>query len=331
MKPNEPEDSTDTEIQTQKSEQEYTQWHIPDVTEAIPEDVSNLFGRRTLQKPITEEPASILPPTLSQIEEIRQEAENEGFSQGKEEGHQAGLEAGRLEGLKQGHEEGFEQGKEQGYQEGIEKALELVKRFEHLVNQFEKPLELLDNEIEQELVSLTLKLARAVVGHEIKTHPEHILTTLRQGVDSLPLKEQGVVIRLHPDDYQLTQELYTANQLEKNRWELESDPSLSHGDCIILSQRSSIDMRLESRMSAVLQELEGHHQNLGQIVEQQKQTLGASSVVNHGEDVEDDLHSNPELNAADTPASADNAPLIDDPINQADDTQVASDDSVEKL
>ena len=121
MKPNEPEDSTDTEIQTQKSEQEYTQWHIPDVTEAIPEDVSNLFGRRTLQKPITEEPASILPPTLSQIEEIRQEAENEGFSQGKEKGHQAGLEAGRLEGLKQGHEEGFEQVKSRVIKKALRK------------------------------------------------------------------------------------------------------------------------------------------------------------------------------------------------------------------
>jgi flagellar assembly protein FliH len=328
MKPNKPEDSTD--IHTQESEQEFSHWHIPDITEAIPEDVSNLFGRREAQKPLIEEPASILPPTLSQIEDIRQEAENEGFSQGKEEGHKEGLDSGRLEGLKQGHDEGFEQGKDQGYQEGVDKALELVKQFEHLVGQFEKPLELLNNEIEQELVSLTLKLARAVIGHEIKTHPEHILTALRQGVDSLPLKEQGIVIRLHPDDHQFTQELYTVHQLEKNRWELESDPSLSPGDCIVLSQRSSIDMRLETRMSVVLQELEGHQQNLGQIVEQQKQALGDTCVINQGELIEDGLESVAELKTADTIFEADSETSIDAPLNKDEDTEI-SDGSTEKL
>ncbi|MEC4726509.1 flagellar assembly protein FliH [Shewanella sp. D64] len=329
MKPNKPEDATDIEVN--ESKHEFTHWHIPDVTEAIPEDISNLFGRREAQKPLTDEAVSILPPTLSQIEEIRQEAENEGFTQGKEEGHQAGLEAGRLEGLEQGHGEGFEQGKEQGYQEGLEKALEMLKRFEGLIEQFEKPLELLDNEIEQELVSLTLKLSRAVIGHEIKTHPEHILAALRQGVDSLPLKEQGVVIRLHPDDHQLTQELYTANQLEKNRWQLEVDPSLSPGDCIILSQRSNIDMRLESRMSAVLQELEGHHQHLGQIVEQQKQALDTSSMVNQGESIAESS-SDPELNVADTISETDRDTSNDEPVNQADAsaTPISGDDSGDK-
>lgn len=328
MKPNNPEDPPEAE--PKESEQEFSYWHIPNVTEAVPEDVSNLFGRREAQKQITEEPVSILPPTLSQIEDIRQEAENEGFAQGKEEGYQAGLESGRLEGLKQGHDEGLEQGNKEGYQEGLEKGLELVKKFEHVLEQFEKPLALLDNEIEQELVSLTLKLARAVIGHEIKTHPEHILAALRQGVDSLPLKEQGVVIRLHPDDHKLTQELYTVNQLEKNRWEIESDPSLTSGDCIIISQRSSIDMRLESRMSAVLHELEGHQQNLERIVEQQKQSLGASSVVNQVDSIEEGLASEPKLKAADMTGETDSESSIDEAVNHADDEQVASDDSGDK-
>ncbi len=141
MKSNKPEG--EIEVHPPETDIEFSHWDIPDVTTAVPEDVSNLFGRKAAQKPVTEEPDSILPPTLGQIEEIRQEAENEGFAQGKEEGHQAGLETGRLEGLKQGHDEGFEQGKEQGYQEGAEKALELIKRFEGLLEQFEKPLELL--------------------------------------------------------------------------------------------------------------------------------------------------------------------------------------------
>ncbi|NRD73345.1 flagellar assembly protein FliH [Shewanella sp. VB17] len=271
---------TSTEAAPQETESEFTHWHIPDITEVPSEDALNLFGRKMVQKILVEEHESILPPTLIQIEEIRQEAEKEGFAQGKEEGHQVGLDTGRLEGLKQGHGEGFEQGTAQGYQEGMEKAIVLVKRFEGLLEQFEKPLELLDSEIEQELVSLTLKLSRAVIHHEINTHPEHVLAALRQGVDSLSLRGQEVVIRLHPDDHELTQELYTINQLEKNRWDLEIDPSLARGDCVILSQRSSVDMRLESRISAVLEELENHHENLNQVVEQQKNSLSTAAMMN---------------------------------------------------
>ncbi|BAJ01405.1 flagellar assembly protein FliH [Shewanella violacea] len=255
------------------SETEFTHWQIPDVTVAAAEDVSNLFGRRTAQKIDVEEAQSILPPTLIEIEEIREQAEQEGFAQGKEEGFQTGVESGRLEGLKQGHEEGLKQGIEQGLSEGLEQAKVLVSRFESLLEQFEKPLALLDTEIEQELVSLTMKLARAVIGNDLKTHPEHVLAALRLGVDSLPLKEQGISIRLHPDDYNLVQELYSASQLEKNRWELESDPSLAPGDCVINSQRSSVDMRLEHRITTVLEEMTHHLQHLNQSQEQQQQAL----------------------------------------------------------
>lgn len=270
-------DGNPTENEPGQPEAEFTHWQIPDVTVVAPAGVSNLFGRRTIHKTTVDEPQSVLPPTLAEIEEIREQAEQEGFAQGKEQGFQSGVEAGRLEGLKQGHEEGLKQGIEQGHSEGIEQAKVLISRFESLLQQFEQPLALLDTEIEQELLSLTMKLTRAVIGHELKTHPEHILAALRQGVDSLPLKGQGITIRLHPDDYHLVQELYSANQLQKNRWELEADPSLSPGDCIINNQRSRVDMRLEQRISTVLEEMEHHVQHLNESQEQQQQALSSVS------------------------------------------------------
>lgn len=266
-----------TDNEPGQSEAEYTHWQIPDVTVAAGEGVSNLFGRTSVHKTTVEEPQSFLPPTLAEIEEIREQAEQEGFAQGKEQGFQSGAESGRLEGLKQGHEEGLKQGIEQGHSEGVEQAKVLISRFESLLQQFEQPLALLDTEIEQELLSLTIKLTRAVIGHELKTHPEHILVALRQGVDSLPLKDQGITIRLHPDDHHLVEELYSANQLQKNRWELEADPSLSPGDCIINSQRSRVDMRLEQRISTVLEEMEHHVEHLNQSQEQQQQALASYS------------------------------------------------------
>lgn len=254
---------------------EFGHWDLPDISQAVDTSSLNMFGRHgsTIDIEDDGEAEAILPPTLTEIEDIRADAEREGFVQGQEAGHAEGLEKGRLAGLEQGHSEGFEQGKEQGHEAGLQAAAEMLQRFEALLEQFEKPLSILDTEIEKELLSTSMSLAKAVIGHELRTHPEHILSALRQGVDSLPIKEQKVNIRVTPADETLISGLYSTAQLEKNRWDIEADPSLSPGDCIISSGRSHIDMTVDTRIQHVFFELEKSQQDLLQKKEQQEQTL----------------------------------------------------------
>ncbi|GIU12218.1 flagellar assembly protein FliH [Shewanella sp. c952] len=254
---------------------EFGHWDLPDISQAVDTSSLNMFGRHgsTIDIEDDGEAEAILPPTLTEIEDIRADAEREGFVQGQEAGHAEGLEKGRLAGLEQGHSEGFEQGKEQGHEAGLQAAAEMLQRFEALLEQFEKPLSILDTEIEKELLSTSMSLAKAVIGHELRTHPEHILSALRQGVDSLPIKEQKVNIRVTPADETLISGLYSTAQLEKNRWDIEADPSLSPGDCIISSGRSHIDMTVDTRIQHVFFELEKSQQDLLQKKEQQQQTL----------------------------------------------------------
>ncbi len=323
-------DSVDKDVDEAVEISDYAHWQIPDVTEPVPDEISNLFGRKTVQKITVDETPSFLPPTLVEIEAIRDEAQQDGFTQGKEEGIKSGIESGRLEGLKQGHEEGLKQGIEQGHAEGLEQAASMISRFESLLEQFEKPLELLDTEIEKELVSLTMVLARTVIGHEIKTYPEHILSALRQGVDSLPLKEQGITIRLHPDDHQLVQDLYSAQQLDKNRWLLEADPSLSPGDCMINSQRSSVDMRLEHRINSVFEEINHHQQHLAQTQAQQEELLSDVYTQSQSDELADSQVSQPEssLTSEDAIHSTDDTNSADI-VNSIDDT--SADDETDGL
>ncbi|WP_394200740.1 flagellar assembly protein FliH [Shewanella waksmanii] len=253
-----------------QDDSEFHHWHIPDVTQKVPEDTLNAFGRKHAVREVVDEPEAILPPTLAEIEQIRAEAEEEGFADGQQKGYVEGVEKGRLAGLEEGHQQGFEQGKEQGLQEGLNQAKQLIEQFNALLSQFEAPLSLLDTEIEQEMVNLSRALARSVIGHELHTHPEHILSALRQGVDSLPIKEQKINIRLHPDDLAIVHSLYDQAQLDKNQWQLEADPSLTAGDCVIDSQRSSVDMRLQTRMDAVLSDIDGHYERL-ELEKQSKQ------------------------------------------------------------
>lgn len=268
------------------SEIEFSHWNLPDVTEVEDGSISNLFGYSGKHiKPVTVE--AIAPPTMAEIEHIRAQAEEEGFSEGKTQGFNEGLEKGRLEGLAQGHQEGFTQGHEQGLETGLEEAKGLINRFESLLNQFEKPLQLLDGDIELSLMTLAMALAKSVIGHELKTHPEQILSALRLGTESLPIKEQAVTIRLHPDDVILVEKLYSAAQLARNQWQLEVDPSLSPGECIISSQRSLVDLSLPSRIDAVFESLRSQHAHLTQQQQQRQEALAAEDaarISHHNQD-----------------------------------------------
>ncbi|MFB2721287.1 flagellar assembly protein FliH [Shewanella xiamenensis] len=252
------------------AELEFSHWQLPDVTEAEDDSISNLFGYSAQQVPKAAVIETISPPTMAEIEDIRAQAEAEGFDEGKTQGYSEGLEQGRLEGLEQGHKEGFSQGHEQGLEAGLAEAKSLLCRFEELLSQFEKPLQLLDGDIEHSLMTLTMALAKSVIGHELKTHPEQILSALRLGVESLPIKEQSVNLRMHPDDVALVETLYSSTQLNRNQWQLEADPSLTVGDCIISSQRSLVDLTFSSRIDAVFESLRNQQSHLA-LQQQQRQ------------------------------------------------------------
>ncbi|MFB2684836.1 flagellar assembly protein FliH [Shewanella mangrovisoli] len=258
---------------------EFSHWSLPDVTEAEEEGVSNLFGYAGQPSPKAVAVETVAPPTLAEIEDIRAQAEEEGFNEGKTQGYAEGLEQGRLEGLEQGHTEGLAQGHEQGLEAGLAEAKALVTRFEGLLSQFEKPLQLLDGDIEHSLMTLTMALAKSVIGHELKTHPEQILSALRLGVESLPIKEQSVSIRLHPDDVTLVEKLYSSTQLNRNQWQLEADPTLSAGDCIISSQRSLVDLTLSSRIDAVFESLRNQQSHLSHQQQQRQAVLDEENAV----------------------------------------------------
>ncbi|MCU8001506.1 MULTISPECIES: flagellar assembly protein FliH [unclassified Shewanella] len=260
---------------------EFSHWALPDVTEADDDSISNLFGHSNHQATKSTTVESVSPPTMAEIEDIRAQAEEEGFSEGKLQGYEQGLEKGRLEGLEQGHTEGLAQGHEQGLETGLAQAKILLSRFETLLAQFEKPLQLLDGDIELSLLNLSMTLAKSVIGHELKTHPEQVLSALRLGIESLPIKEQTVTIRLHPDDVILVEQLYSSAQLTRSKWELEVDPSLSPGDCILSSHRSLVDLTLASRIDAVFESLRNQHAHLSDKQRQLQEAIEVEDTAKH--------------------------------------------------
>ena len=232
-------------------ENDFQHWQLPDVSEQKDDEIT-LFERQPQPQLEAEEQESVTPLTMAELEQMQAQAEEEAREAGREAGYQEGIEKGRLDGLSQGHEEGFNQGKQQGIEQGLADAKGMIERLEQLVKHIENPVATVDAQVEVSLLNLTTSLTKAVINSEVKTHPEHILAVMRQGIDALPIKKQDVTIRLNPADVELVDQAYSAAQLERNKWEIETDPTLSQGDCIIGSLKSEVDMGLNLRTQTVL-------------------------------------------------------------------------------
>ncbi len=242
-------------------------WPIPDVTisQAKLAGRSTAFGmplERVYHKPEetfpedeAESPEELDFPklTMEELEQIRQDAFDEGLKQGHEQGYLEGFD----KGAKEGHEAGFAEGREEGKVQGLEDAKPLVEEklqvLRALIDGLETPLKQVNEACEKELVQLAVMLAEAVIYQEVKLQPDVILHTLRQSLDALPGGARGCQIFLHPDDLALVRDSYGADLIEQRGWHLMAEPSLERGGCQVRSERSSIDMTLKQRVKETLE------------------------------------------------------------------------------
>ncbi len=79
---------------------------------------------------------------------------------------------------------------DEGYQEGLKKAdaeLEPIKqRLRNLIGFLDKPLQALNEEVEQQLTQVAVTLAQQLVRRELRIEPEEIVGLIRDSVKLLP-------------------------------------------------------------------------------------------------------------------------------------------------
>lgn len=167
------------------------------------------------------------------------------------------LTASQLEEIqKAAYAEGFEQGRREGVEAGQRELTARVREFEALMQTLARPLERLDEAVEQELVTLALTVARHLVRRELKTDPGEVLGVVREAVSQLPVAEGRIQVHLHPEDAALVRETLSVNEQEQG-WQIIEDPLMTRGGCRVQSQRSQIDATVENRLNAVIARVMG--------------------------------------------------------------------------
>jgi flagellar assembly protein FliH len=158
------------------------------------------------------------------------------------------------ENEKANHARGYEQGLAAAQAEINRRVGELssrIARLDAILKLLSRPLEDLDAEVEKQLTLLALTVGKQMVRRELKTDPSQVIAVIRESVGRLPAAARDVRVHLHPEDAAVVRELLSTPSSER-AWSIVEDPALSRGGCVVRTDTSQIDARLDSRLNAVV-------------------------------------------------------------------------------
>jgi flagellar assembly protein FliH len=219
-----------------------------DVRQWVPPDLggSRPAKSRSDRVPQDVPAATAAVPTLEEIEAIQKQAYDEGYEQGKKEGFDFG------------HRESVEQSRK-------DIAAKLAK-LDALLAVLDGPFKELDDQVEQELLTLVVAMVRQLVRREVRTDPNQIIGVMREAMAILPLNARDIRVMLHPEDAEIVRELYTVTDTDL-AWKIQEDPVLQRGGCRIVTETSQVDATLESRLHNLIAPLIGGLRSEDQDVE----------------------------------------------------------------
>lgn len=157
---------------------------------------------------------------------------------------------------KQAYQEGFEEGRHQGLIKGEAEVKQKIQQLVQVVDVLQKPLEQLDDTIEQELVTLAMVIARQIIRRELKIDPTHVIAAVREAVGQLPLASRNIRIFLHPEDSEVVRNSL-GNSKGERRWEIMDDATQSRGGCRVVTETSQLDATVERRLAAIVASIFG--------------------------------------------------------------------------
>jgi flagellar assembly protein FliH len=155
---------------------------------------------------------------------------------------------------RENHARGYEEGLAAARAEVNARLAQLdarIKRLDSILSLLARPLEQLDSEVEKQLTLLALTVGKQLVRRELRTDPAQVIGVIRETVGRLPAAARDIRVHLHPEDAAAVRE-HLATPSSDRAWSIVEDPALTRGGCVVRTDTSQIDARLESRVNALV-------------------------------------------------------------------------------
>lgn len=150
--------------------------------------------------------------------------------------------------------EAYTKGMQEGFNVGLEKAREYVEverqSLVKVMRNFSDALEKSDELIADDVLSLALDIAKAMLKTKINVDPTTILPVVMDAIHYLPYVQKPARITVHHEDAQILRQ-YLAEELESQHWVVQEDVNIERGGCLVETGANQIDATNEVRWKRI--------------------------------------------------------------------------------
>ena len=160
-----------------------------------------------------------------------------------------------LESIRQqAHDEGYTQGHNAGYAAGIQQARTEAAQIHTLLQTLQNALNQMDEQLAQSLLDLSLEIARKMTGEILQERPEIILKIVNEAIGGLPHFNQNAHLILHPDDAELLRK-QMGEELSHTGWKIFTDAKIRRGGCRVETAHTQVDAATETRWKRIIESI----------------------------------------------------------------------------
>ena len=140
--------------------------------------------------------------------------------------------------------EAYAKGVQEGFTVGMAKAREAAhedkQRFLKLMTAFNEALEKSDEQIADDVLSLALDIAKAMLKVKLDVDPATVLPVVMDAIHYLPYVQKPARILVHHEDAQILRE-YLSEEISSQQWQIQEDSSIERGGCLVETGANQID------------------------------------------------------------------------------------------
>lgn len=144
---------------------------------------------------------------------------------------------------------GWQQGYGEGWQQALQENAGTAQRLALVVAAVTADYEASARNLDEQLVSLSLMLARLIVQHEVAIAPDTVLRVARAALREVSIA-QAVALRVHEDDAALLQARISSLGLPDTvRVAVVVDPAVAAGGCMVESGAGRVDATIDTQLA----------------------------------------------------------------------------------
>lgn len=155
---------------------------------------------------------------------------------------------------KKGYAKGMQEGFAVGMTEARERAQADMQYFAMLMTNFVQALEQSDEKIAEDVLSLALDIAKAMLKTKLQVDTAAIVPIVMDAINNLPHIQKPARILLHHDDLHMLRE-YMADEIASQQWQLQEDNHIERGGCIVETATNQVDATNSVRWKRITEAL----------------------------------------------------------------------------